>query len=61
MITMNIDNTERTRTVGDACPRCTATDATVTLLTSMTRYFVCNRCQSRWQVSRVSGGDKTGV
>ena len=33
------------------CPRCGAPDATLKLLTSMTRYFVCPHCNCRWQVS----------
>ena len=33
------------------CPQCGASDAVQTLLTSMTRYFVCRRCNGRWEVS----------
>ena len=32
------------------CPLCGATDAVLTLLTSMTRYFACRRCQHRWRI-----------
>jgi len=35
------------------CPRCGALDAVLNLLTSMTRYFVCRRCDCRWEVSVV--------
>ena len=35
--------------------RCSRDLRPVTLPTSMTRYFVCGRCQCRWQVSRPSG------
>jgi hypothetical protein len=36
------------------CPRCGASDALLPLLTSMTRYFVCRRCDCRWEVSVVT-------
>jgi hypothetical protein len=39
------------------CPRCSAASGTLNLLTSMTRYFVCGRCQCRWQVARVEESD----
>lgn len=39
--------------VGSVCPRCGASDATLSLLTSMTRYFACRRCHCRWDVSVV--------
>jgi hypothetical protein len=39
--------------VADPCPHCGAPDATLTLLTSMTRYYACGRCKSSWQASRV--------
>jgi formate dehydrogenase maturation protein FdhE len=38
----------------DACPRCGATEPVLSLLTSMTRYFACRRCASRWQVAVVA-------
>jgi formate dehydrogenase maturation protein FdhE len=47
-----IGDTGQARTTGDGCPRCGATGATMTLLTAMVRYFMCDRCQCRWQVSR---------
>lgn len=31
------------------CPRCGASDGTLSLLTSMHRYFACRRCNCRWQ------------
>jgi hypothetical protein len=34
------------------CPRCSVPDGTLSLLTSMTRYYVCRHCEWRWQVSR---------
>lgn len=37
---------------GDACPRCNTPCDTPSLLTSMTRYYVCARCSTRWQVAR---------
>jgi len=36
------------------CPRCGASDALLSLLTSMTRYFACRRCDCRWEV--LAGG-----
>lgn len=33
----------------NCCPRCGASDTALTLPTSMTRYFVCRRCDYRWQ------------
>ena len=38
----------------DRCPRCQAPDAVLNLLTSMTRYFSCDRCDHRWQVAVVA-------
>jgi hypothetical protein len=35
------------------CPRCGAADAVLNLLTSMTRYFACPRCNCRWEVAVV--------
>lgn len=37
----------------DRCPRCSAPCGALNLLTSMTRYYVCGRCECRWQVSRM--------
>jgi len=34
-----------------ACPQCGASDATLSLLTSMHRYFACRRCSHRWQIA----------
>jgi len=41
------------------CPRCAASDAVLSLLTSMTRYHACRRCDYRWQVS-ASGAPPEG-
>ena len=38
---------------GPICPRCSALDGTLSLLTSMTRYYVCRHCACRWQISRI--------
>jgi hypothetical protein len=38
------------------CPRCRVPDGTLSLLTSMTRYYVCRHCEWRWQVSRSEDG-----
>jgi hypothetical protein len=35
------------------CPRCSAPDGTLILLTSITRYYACRQCGCRWQVSRI--------
>ena len=35
------------------CARCRGKLGTLTLLTSMTRYYHCRTCEHRWQVSRV--------
>jgi hypothetical protein len=35
-----------------ACPQCGASDATLSLLTSMHRYFACRRCNHRWQIAQ---------
>lgn len=40
------------------CPRCEASDPVLTLLTSMTRYFACGRCQHRWEVAAVAAADR---
>ena len=34
------------------CPSCMAPAGALTLLTSMTRYYSCARCQRSWQVTR---------
>jgi hypothetical protein len=36
----------------NCCPRCNAPDGIQRLLTSMVRYYVCGRCDCRWQISR---------
>lgn len=36
----------------EGCPRCKAPDGIQRLLTSMARYYLCGRCDCRWQVSR---------
>jgi len=40
------------------CPKCEASDPVLTLLTSMTRYFACSRCQHRWEVAAVAAADR---
>jgi hypothetical protein len=60
-VTIDIDAAGKAQTIGEGCPRCNAPDATMTLLTSMIRYFMCSRCQWRWQVSRPSGSDNTDL
>jgi hypothetical protein len=42
---------------GYRCPRCSTASGTLNLLTSMMRYYVCGRCQCRWQVARVEEGN----
>ena len=44
----------------DAEPRCQLCGAPgrMTLLTSMTRYYACERCQGRWHIARL--GDEIG-
>ena len=44
-------------TNGYRCPRCSTASGLLNLLTSMTRYYVCGRCQCRWQVARVEESD----
>ncbi len=39
----------------DCCPRCSAPRGTLSLLTSMKRYYVCGRCRCQWQISRAEG------
>jgi DNA-directed RNA polymerase subunit M/transcription elongation factor TFIIS len=38
------------------CPHCGAACGGLSLLTSMTRYYLCGRCGARWQVARNSQG-----
>ena len=35
------------------CRRCSASATLLTLLTSVTTYFVCRRCDYMWQVSTI--------
>jgi formate dehydrogenase maturation protein FdhE len=35
-----------------ACPQCGTVPDGPSLLTSMTRYYVCGRCAARWSVTR---------
>lgn len=56
---MDFDNEGKARTIGDSCPRCSATGATMTLLTSWVRYFMCGHCQCTWQISRSTGNHET--
>ena len=37
---------------GGACPHCQAPSGALSLLTSMTRYYVCGSCAGRWRVAR---------
>jgi len=37
--------------IRERCPQCDALEATLTLLTSMTKYFACLRCHHRWRVA----------
>ena len=55
---MSIDDTAKTDTAPEVCPRCAASGPTITLLTSMTRYLFCNGCLSRWQEPRPSAHDR---
>jgi rubredoxin len=41
------------------CPRCAAASARQNLLTSMTRYYVCDACGFRWQLSRAAESSET--
>jgi len=41
----------------DCCPRCGASEAVLSLLTSMTQYFACRRCANRWRVAVVAADD----
>lgn len=36
----------------DACPQCGTASRAPTLLTSMTRYYACGSCPTRWSVAR---------
>jgi transposase-like protein len=55
---MNVDDAVLAPGIGERCPRCQASDLAMTLLTSMTRYYVCERCQCRWQVLRQTASDE---
>ena len=57
---LDVDAPDKTQMIGDGCLRCGAPGATMTLLTSMTRYFMCDRCECRWQVSRLPGVEQVG-
>jgi DNA-directed RNA polymerase subunit M/transcription elongation factor TFIIS len=35
-----------------SCPRCGAETRALTLLTTMTRYYVCSACAFRWNAPR---------
>jgi hypothetical protein len=41
----------------DVCPRCGTPGGAQSLLTSMTRYYVCRQCACRWQVDRAAERD----
>ena len=45
----------------EVCPHCDAPGARLSLLTSMTRYYVCGQCASRWQVERTREGDGSAM
>ena len=52
---MNSDSEAPSTEVDPACcPQCGASDAVLSLLTSMTSYFACRRCNRRWEVSVVT-------
>jgi formate dehydrogenase maturation protein FdhE len=43
------------------CPQCGVQEIVLSLLTSMTRYFACRSCHSRWEVTVVGAGPGTGT
>jgi anti-sigma B factor antagonist len=45
----------------ESCPQCGVREIVLSLLTSMTRYFACRRCHSRWEVAVVAAGPGTGT
>lgn len=36
----------------EVCPHCNAACGAPSLLTSMTRYYLCGSCAARWQIAR---------
>jgi hypothetical protein len=58
---MSNDRVDHDRPSGPAthevCPHCDTPGARLSLLTSMTRYYVCGQCARRWQVERSNEGD----
>jgi hypothetical protein len=47
-----LNNAAPSRHVSEKCPCCKTECETPSLLTSMTRYYVCARCAARWQIVR---------
>ena len=45
----------------EQCPRCGASEAVLSLLTAMNRYFACRRCANRWQVAVVAADEVQGA
>ena len=43
------------------CPRGCPASGRVNLLTSMTRYYVCESCDARWNIARVDAGQLRGL
>jgi formate dehydrogenase maturation protein FdhE len=43
---------EQTGPAPERCPRCGEPNGSLSLLTSMMRYYLCERCECRWHVSR---------
>lgn len=38
----------------ECCPQCGASDALLTLLTSIRKYFACRHCTRRWEVAVIA-------
>jgi hypothetical protein len=51
-VNMSARHSLSTVTPQDVCPRCKAPGGAQSLLTSMTRYYVCRQCACRWHVDR---------
>jgi formate dehydrogenase maturation protein FdhE len=51
-MTMDVDEAAVAPSIDHQCPRCSARGGTMTLLTSMTRYYMCEQCNCRWHVLR---------
>ena len=46
------DHTVPVACKSDLCPQCGTANGALTLLTSMTRYYACGSCATRWSVAR---------